>query len=220
MLKNKTGVILTIFSLLFSVSSYSQSDWYMGLSAGTGELDSISKEINDLFNLTNLSPDASALTSFDDSDTAIKLFAGYSVNDHLNLEFGYSDLGEATFEGTLDSNDPVIGIGSMGAATKESLDGIYFAAVGVLPLSENVSLNGRLGVYFWNYDIALQIADPDGLLGVQGSVSGSEDGEDIFYGVGLDIGWFGIFYESYTADTDVLDDVDATVYGVSATYNF
>ncbi len=215
-----SGITLTIFSLSFSALSYSQSDWYIGLSAGTSELDSVGKEFNELFNLTNLSPDASALTSFDDSDTAIKLFAGYSVNDYFNLEFGYSDLGESSFEGSLDSNDPVVGIGSLDMAIKESLDGIYFAAVGVLPLSENVSLNGRLGLYFWNYDTDLQITDPDGLLGVQGSVSGSEDGEDIFYGVGLDIGWFGVFYESYTAGIDVWDDVDVTVFGVSATYNF
>jgi hypothetical protein len=81
---------------------------------------------------------------------------------------------------------------------------------GKLPLSDSVSLSARAGAYFWELDSKFAFQDT-----IEGNFSGSEsdDGQDIYYGLGLDIGWFGLFYEVYD-----IDDEDVDFLGVSPSF--
>ncbi len=78
-----------------------------------------------------------ANASVKDTDTGIKLGGGYAFNRNLAVEAAYVDLGKATFSGT------VVGVNVSGT-TKAS--GPVVVAVGMLPLGNQFTLLGRLGV--------------------------------------------------------------------------
>lgn len=99
-------------------------------------------------------------SGYDDEDTAFSAFGGYQFNRYFGLEAGYVDLG------TLESD----GIGRALEANS-----IYLAAVGSVPLSENLSAYGKAGLQRWDLDRAVP-----GLVG-----SNNDSGSDPTYGVGL-----------------------------------
>jgi OOP family OmpA-OmpF porin len=68
--------------------------------------------------------------SNDDSEALWRLFGGYRAHRNLAVEFGYIDLGDVT-------------IGSR-PATAEAWE---LVGLGILPLSENFSVYGKLGGY-------------------------------------------------------------------------
>jgi len=84
---------------------------------------------------------ASGLTttsmSRDESDTAYKLFGGYQFNRHFALEGGYFNLGKFGFAST------TVPAGTLTGRIK--LHGVNLDVVGTLPLTERLSLIGRVG---------------------------------------------------------------------------
>lgn len=66
----------------------------------------------------------------DKSATGGKVYGGYSFTPNIGLELGYADLGK---------------FGS--AAGGVRADGVFLDAVGTLPLANNFSLLGRVGVF-------------------------------------------------------------------------
>jgi OmpA-OmpF porin, OOP family len=101
------------------------------------------------------------LTSCDDEDTGWKILGGYQFNRHLAVELGYSDLGEIS---GVDTGVPVTA-----EATVFDL-----VAVGILPVGNNFSVYGKLGMYRAEVD-----AEATGF----GSVSESNTG--MTFGVGV-----------------------------------
>lgn len=75
--------------------------------------------------------------SLDESDTAFKLFGGYQFNRYLAVEGGYFDLGKFGFTST------TLPAGSLHGQIK--LRGFNLDLVGTLPLSERLSVIGRVG---------------------------------------------------------------------------
>lgn len=146
-----TGVSLaaTIASavLLSGTSQAAEPGWYAG--AGVGHV-FVDRNVSDF--------DDGSITSgrVDNHDSGRKLFVGYRVNEAFAIEAGYVDLNndldeETTFNGNSD------GSGSRYAAGAVSVDideptGWFAVAVGSAPLSERVSLNGRLGALAWEAD--------------------------------------------------------------------
>src|SRR5712691_80519 len=78
-----------------------------------------------------------ANASVKDTGTGIKLGGGYAFNRNLAVEAAYVDLGKATFSGT------VVGVNVSGTA---KASGPAVVAVGMLPLGNQFTLLGRLGV--------------------------------------------------------------------------
>jgi len=100
--------------------------------------------------------------SCDDSDTAFRIFGGYQINKNFGVELGYATLGEATASAA----------GSSASIESTAWD---LMAVGTLPLGNNFSLYGKIGMYKSNTDFSTNIP---GFSGV------SESNTDLTYAIG------------------------------------
>lgn len=100
-------------------------------------------------------------TTCDDEDTGFKLFGGYKFNRNLAVEGGFVDFGE-------------ISASNATSSVTVSSDALFAAAVGILPVSSNFSVFGKLGFFMW---------DLTGTGTGIGTVS--DDGTDILIGLGL-----------------------------------
>ena len=111
-----------------SLAFGADSAWYVGASLGQVKSHYSSKDAN------SLGYDAGY--RLDNSDTGAKLFGGYSFTSNWGAEFGYVDLGTATFSGT-----------SSGAANQDqfSAKGVVLSAIGTWPLGNDFSVLGKLG---------------------------------------------------------------------------
>lgn len=89
--------------------------------------------------------------NLDETETAWKLYGGMMVTENFGFEAGWVDLGDA----------------SSGAVDTET-ETFYAAGVVALPIVENVSIYGKIGIAFWDQDIN----------------TANFDGEDLMYGIG------------------------------------
>jgi len=101
--------------------------------------------------------------SCDDSDTAWRIFGGYQFSKHLAVELGYSTLGEATISGA----------GITATVEAKAFD---LVAVGILPINQQLSVFGKLGMYKADSDLSSNTP----LIG-----SASDSNTDVTYGIGL-----------------------------------
>src|SRR3989442_10542839 len=85
----------------------------------------------------------------EEKDTAWKIFGGYQFNRNFAGEFGYTDLGKTTLS--------ITGFGSASIGAK----GFELSGVGTLPVSQQFSVYGRLGLFHWDVDFK----DGTGLVG-------------------------------------------------------
>jgi OmpA-OmpF porin, OOP family len=135
---------------------------------------------------------------FKDSDTAFKVFGGYAFNKYFGVELAYIDAG--TFE---DDLGPI--------NVQLDASGVIASLVGSLPLGENISLFGKLGVAFSETDQTLR----------QGSfrASESESSEDLAYSAGgaVHLGKFTLRAEYEVVD---VSDADFNAVFVSALFKF
>jgi len=77
-------------------------------------------------------------TTCDNSDTAMRIFAGYEFTRRFAMELGYHDLGTAEARG-----------GGPAAVTERAdITAIDFTFVGMLPVGNRFSVLARLGFYF------------------------------------------------------------------------
>jgi OmpA-OmpF porin, OOP family len=100
------------------------------------------------------------LTSCDDKDTGFKIFGGKKFTQNFAVEFGWVDLGEITATGP-------------GGTARVGADGLQAAAVGMAPVSPQVNVFGKVGLYMWD----LRATGPGGSL--------SDDGIDLMFGLGV-----------------------------------
>jgi len=110
--------------------------WYVGGSVGQSRA-----KINDAQitrNLLGAGITTNSITN-DNRDTAYKVFAGYQYNNYLSFEGGYFDLGK--FGYTAVTAAPNAGI----MTGKLKLRGLNFDVVGNLPMTDKLSVLGRLG---------------------------------------------------------------------------
>ncbi|WP_428036148.1 porin family protein [Amphritea sp.] len=98
--------------------------------------------------------------SVDDNDTGYKIFAGYKFNTNFSVEGSYTDLGEISATDGIDK-------------VSASVDTFGVAAVGTLPVNESFGVFAKVGYQAWNVD-----------LKATGMSTQSDDGSDVFYGVG------------------------------------
>ena len=96
-------------------------------------------------------------SSFNDNDHALKLFVGGKFNPYFGLELAANDFGDASNNGF-----------------SSELRGYTLAAVGFLPIMDNIELFGKAGRLWWRDK-----------LSVSDSFSDSYSGNDNFYGVGI-----------------------------------
>ncbi|HUH39196.1 MAG TPA: porin family protein [Spongiibacteraceae bacterium] len=135
------------------------------------------------------------VSGFDDGNS-VAISGGYKFNKHFALELSYIDLGEST-----DDIPPEWTI---------EVDGFNFAAVGIIPINDNVEVFGKLGAYMWDADVKER---------GWGKIA-SDDGTDFSFGLGVAghiTEQFSLVLEFQRFDIDG-DDVDNVSLGVR--FNF
>jgi len=158
------------------------SGFYVG--AGLGQFNAGIDDVDQLDNTVD---------SWDEDDTAYKIFAGYRLNRFLGFELDYVNLGEP-------SGNVVPGFN-----VDSSVDGFAPYVVGTLPLGPYFEAYGRLGYYFYDANVGREDA-----LGNR--VEFDEESQDLVWGAGLgaNIGEkVNVRLEYERFDLQGLDDSDA-----------
>lgn len=136
--KTTIAALLAVSGVALSSGAFAQAKnaetgFYIGASAGQSKVD-----------CGDVSP-----FSCDDTDTAYKIFGGYKFNRNLAVEGGYAQLGEASVSG--------FGLSLTAEATAWDL-----AAVGSLPLGNNFSLFGKVGLYSGEIEVSSNVPGGNG----------------------------------------------------------
>lgn len=152
---------------LAASSACNAADFYVGGSFGQSEVEDYSDYAS------NYDDGSFTAADFDDSDTALRLFVGADLNPNVAVELGYVDLGEASTDATSDgccfyAPGPV--------SHSLTADGIDLSILGKVPVGESGALGARLGLLKWDGEEKLSDST--------GSLSGSDDGTDLFFGLG------------------------------------
>lgn len=167
--KMKFKVLLAVAAV--SASSLASAQWYGGASIGS------SNASVDTSGMIVTGATASSVSK-NESDTGYKLLAGYQFHPNFALEGGYVNLGKLS--ATLNVTAPAVG--SLNVDYKA--DGWNLMAVGILPVSNDFSLFGKIGGF---YSTTKGDASTTGavvlLPGQQTSLSKSEF--NLAYGLGV-----------------------------------
>ena len=158
----KIRKILVAAALALSATQASAQGGYIGGSIGQSDIDD--EITSGLINGNQ---------SVDGKDTAWKIFGGYMFNRHFGLEAAYVDLGELSYSGTFTDafgTAPVTG-------GKVEVWGFNISAIGALPVTEQFSVFGKIGLFFWE-------AEANDTTGGR-PFSATDDGADLSFGVGL-----------------------------------
>ena len=116
---------------------WANSAWYIG--AGVGQ----SRATIDEPRLrASLAANGETVTGFtkDQRDTGYKLFVGRQLNQYFAVEAGYFDLGKFDFKSTTSGNGVLNG--------QAGFRGMNLDLLGQLPLSQRLSLLGRVGMHY------------------------------------------------------------------------
>lgn len=116
---------------------WANSAWYLG--AGVGQ----SRATIDEPRLrASMAANGESVTAFnkDERDTGYKLFVGRQLNPYLAVEAGYFDLGKFNFQSASSGNGVLNG--------EAAFRGVNLDLLGQLPLSQRLSLLGRVGMHY------------------------------------------------------------------------
>jgi opacity protein-like surface antigen len=166
--------------------------------------------------------------SFDDDDTFFSLGVGFKVTQNLAFELSYNNFGEAKYDYSEFGEDY-----ELSGTEKLELDSFSVAAVGILPLSPSFQLFGKIGVDMWDAEWKDHLTGVDDLGGFSDSDKLSDDGADLFYGIGAafnisertdvlveyQVHSFELNGTAYD-DFDVEYDIDADILSVGINYSF
>lgn len=141
------------------------------------------------------------ITSCDDKDTAYKAFLGYRINKNFAVEGTYINFGDAS--GT-------VSFGGSSASVDASADGFGIAALGILPLSGQFELFGKLGFLHGDSEADVTVGGSTFQVGSSGT--------ELHYGVGAIYNFsrnLGI-----RAEWENVDDAELSVMSIGLQYRF
>lgn len=131
--------IALILSSLYAATGVHADDFYVVGSVGQSQYkDSGNAADHALAGSAGLTADGAAgvPSNFDNTDTGYKLQLGYSINPNFAIEGGYVNLGETNYRAAFSTGE--------GRARVED-SGWNVDAVGILPVSNTVSVFGKVG---------------------------------------------------------------------------
>ena len=132
-------------------------------------------------------------TGLDDDDTGGKFFIGYQFNNYFAIEGSYYDFGEFNDSGN-----------------EFALDGYDLGVVGILPVSNRVSLFGKVGVHEWDAEAS----------GAASGLTLGASGSDVFFGVGIDYDISNRWTIRGEIEHYEVEDIDVDVASVGISFNF
>lgn len=135
------------------------ADFYVGGSAGSSKYKTDGDQVQD---------GSLTLRLTDKSDTGLKIFGGAEITSNFAVEAGYVDLGKLKFSGNA-AGSPFTG--------DIRGTGLFIDAVGQLPVANDFTLFGKLGVFSGKAKVSVNVS------GV-GSGSDSDSGTDVTFGLG------------------------------------
>ncbi|MBV1961027.1 MAG: outer membrane beta-barrel protein [Immundisolibacteraceae bacterium] len=153
-----SGIAIAAFGVVMAAPVMADDSYYLAVGGGTTEADDTCGDLGG----------AGFTGSCDDRDRGWKVVGGYQIDENFGVEVFYADLGKADAVGT---------IGAVAATADVDIDGFGVSFTGTLPLTEQLSLLGRVGMFRWD-------ANGSGSLGAV-SVSADDDGTDLAYGLGV-----------------------------------
>ncbi len=184
---------------------------YLGVGVGQSESDPEQVSDPDTQEVLDDFEEFGGDVSSDPKADSAKAFIGYRANSFFALEGGILNMGDI-YESEANlavDDDPLFGDFNGSGSSKVEVDGTYLALVGHVPLGF-LSINARVGTYKWDAKFSGEMEVTSETLGSDSdSFSESINGDDNFYGIGLDIGIFSIQYEQYK-----LDDADVDYLGI------
>lgn len=137
----------------------------------------------------------------------MNFYVGYQLNSTFSVEGGYIDFGEASATAVSDGSGSFWWAGPVEA--KAEADAITLGIKAALPINDNVSFHGKLGVASWDVD-----ADA---IDSWGTVSESDDGNDLYFGIGAS---YDLGKVSLDASYTQYKDVDIDVMSIGANLKF
>lgn len=153
---NKTLFGGLLLALAMNVSAGALNNLYVGVGLGTADLDDDGYFVG---------------LQSDDSDYSTQLFIGYNLDQYIALEAGLSSLGE------YDQS-------SSDADLETAFGALTFAAVGHFPLSQQFSLDGRLGLGLYSISQDIAYINGNGNLDVDDETEGAIG---FVYGLGFTV---------------------------------
>ena len=132
--------------------------------------------------------------------TAYRIVGGYQFGDLFGIEVGYQDFGDI---------DETISVGPVSSVTSISADGWTLGGTVGLPLSDNFSIIGRAGVFFWDAEVI-----------VDGFSIDTPGDENPYYGAGAKLDVSRNLSVIGDWSRFELDDVDTDVISIGFQYRF
>jgi len=164
------SVAVLILGLAAIPSTAQAAGWYGGIGFGNSTVkdDSSCSDVASLF-------DPGFSCSTDDTDTGWKVFIGNQFNKNAAIEFGYVDLGKTTAS----ASGTVLGT-PVSLSGDVKAQGFNVDLVGSLPVNNEFSFLGRIGLFRWDVDASASA----NVGGFPGSASESDTGVDLTFGLG------------------------------------
>lgn len=136
-------------------------------------------------------------SDFDDDQDFWRVFGGLQINDVLGVEVAYYEFDDA------DDRSGTDGL-------EAQLDGASIAAIFSAPLHDRFSLFAKVGWFWWEADISRTQTVIPGVDPLREDF----DGNDVFFGAGLNFGLtesleVRLEYDRFELDEDVNPDLDA-----------
>lgn len=186
-MKIKNKIIALMISLIaMPTFAFSQAKYYVGAEYNKNKIDT---------GVSNVS------SRLDEEDNGYSIFFGLPINKDFDVEVSYNNFGEASLSGVSGNQFRLNGTlyeFNQTATIKAEAKSYGIAIKPKLNINKNFDLVGTLGAHRWDSDFSVR--------GTTASGSGSDDGVDLFYGVGLKANFntisVGVNYNIYKLDSE------------------
>lgn len=174
--------VAAVLGLAIASSSFADDDAGFYLGASANWLSADQKDVNDV--------------SFEDSDVALGLKAGFMFTDLFGIEGGYLDLGDYNTKAN-----------NRGVSLNLDAEGFYLVGVLNFSVAEHWDLYGKLGAFAFDSDTNLTGFD--------------KSSTELYGGLGVeyDFGTWNIFGEFSKLDTDT-NDLSIDIISLGIKYEF
>jgi OOP family OmpA-OmpF porin len=165
------GIVLVAPSSGFAQAMQDRG-WYIGGSLGQSKVDIDTGSL-----ASDLAAGGINTTGFstDEKDTGWKIFGGYKVNRNFAVEAAYMDVGN--FDAKTTASIPSLGIGATPLTLTFKVKDLFnIAAVGILPITNQFSVFGKLGGYYAKTEIRASAVS---------TASNSDTNTNLFFGIGV-----------------------------------
>ena len=186
--------VISFFSALFLLcfQSVKAEEFYVGLDYLHNSIDT---------GVTNIS------STLDEDDEGYSLYAGWPINENLDIEASYQDFGEASLSGVSGNQFKFDGTTyefNATATLAASATSFGFAAKPKFEISDGVMLYGKLGFHNWKSEL--------NIIATTVTASADDNGTDVFYGAGIQVSLENlngrVGYSKFDLDGDYVNSIN------------